>query len=87
MLPYDVITPPALDEALASVAETGSKGGYLFECPDFFELPVDGDPKDRRWILMGANTEYAVGTFDGVTFRPEHFQITGHRTSSTHPFA
>ena len=25
----------------------------LHECPDFFELPVDGDPRHKKWILHG----------------------------------
>ncbi len=45
--------------------------GY-YECPEFFELPVDGDAKNKKWVLMGANAEYAVGTFDGKTFTPDH---------------
>lgn len=45
--------------------------GY-YECPEFFELPVDGDAKNKRWVLMAANAEYAVGSFDGKTFTPEH---------------
>jgi sucrose-6-phosphate hydrolase SacC (GH32 family) len=74
------LTSPNLKEwQLASVTEAGGKGGYLFECPDFFELPVDGDAKNRRWVLMGANTEYAVGAFDGTTFIPEQRRIAGHR--------
>jgi sucrose-6-phosphate hydrolase SacC (GH32 family) len=75
-------TSPDLKEwTLASVAEGGTDGkdGYLFECPDFFELPVDGDAKNTKWVLLGANTEYAVGTFDGTTFKPEHTRLPGHR--------
>lgn len=45
--------------------------GY-YECPEFFELPVDGDAKNKKWVLMAANAEYAVGTFDGKTFTPDH---------------
>lgn len=41
------------------------------ECPDFFELPVDGDAADTRWVFWGASGTYALGTFDGTTFRPE----------------
>jgi len=40
------------------------------ECPDFFEMPVDGS-RDRRWVLTGANGRYWVGHFDGKHFRPE----------------
>jgi fructan beta-fructosidase len=41
------------------------------ECPDMFELAVDGDPKDTRWVFWGANGSYLVGSFDGVTLAPE----------------
>ncbi len=45
-------------------------GGYLYECPDFFEMPVEGE-KAARWVLTAANRQYAVGSFDGRTFIPE----------------
>ena len=41
------------------------------ECPDFFELPVDGDPSDTRWVFWGASGGYLLGRFDGKTFTPE----------------
>lgn len=40
------------------------------ECPDIFELPVDGDPSDTRWVFWGANGSYVLGEFDGTGFRP-----------------
>ncbi|NBS79926.1 glycoside hydrolase family 32 protein, partial [bacterium] len=46
-------------------------------CPDFFELAVDGDPARKKWVLLGANTEYAVGTFDGTTFTAEAERLPG----------
>lgn len=51
----------------------GGKGNdrYLYECPEFFELAVDGNPNNKKWILTGANSQYAIGTFDGKTFLPE----------------
>jgi fructan beta-fructosidase len=51
----------------------------FFECPDFFELPVDGDPTRRRWVLIAASSEYQVGGFDGTTFTPETPKLPGHR--------
>ncbi|MBN9517649.1 DUF4980 domain-containing protein, partial [bacterium] len=50
---------------------TGRVEGY-FECPELIELPVDGDAGRKRWVLFAANAEYAVGTFDGRTFTPDH---------------
>lgn len=44
--------------------------GY-FECPELFELPVDGDRKNSRWVLYGADGSYALGSFDGKEFKPE----------------
>ena len=46
------------------VADTG-------ECPDLFELPVNGDPDDTRWVFWGAAGVYRLGSFDGTTFTPE----------------
>ncbi len=51
----------------------------LFECPDFFELPVDGDAKNKKWVLTGASSEYMVGTFDGTKFTAETPKLPGHR--------
>ena len=41
------------------------------ECPDLFELPVDGDPNNTRWVFWGAAGVYRLGTFDGRIFTPE----------------
>ncbi|HOT90172.1 MAG TPA: 2,6-beta-D-fructofuranosidase [Anaerolineae bacterium] len=45
--------------------------GDAIECPDFFELPVDDDPANTRWVFWGANGNYVLGRFDGETFTPE----------------
>ena len=41
------------------------------ECPDFFELAVDGKPDDTRWVYWGADGGYLIGSFDGSRFDPE----------------
>ncbi|MCC6230615.1 MAG: GH32 C-terminal domain-containing protein [Phycisphaerales bacterium] len=51
----------------------------FYECPDFFELPLDGDPAHKKWVLTAASSEYMVGTFDGTTFTPETPKLPGHR--------
>jgi fructan beta-fructosidase len=43
----------------------------LWECPDFFELPVDGDTTRKKWVLHGGSSEYFIGSFDGKVFTPE----------------
>ncbi|MCK0117623.1 glycoside hydrolase family 32 protein [Isoptericola sp. S6320L] len=50
----------------------------VWECPDLFPLPVDGDPDRTVWVLhvsVGTNAEtdgstaqYFLGHFDGTTF-------------------
>jgi sucrose-6-phosphate hydrolase SacC (GH32 family) len=42
-----------------------------FECPDFFELPVDGDRNQKKWVLIQGNGNYSIGSFDGVEFKEE----------------
>jgi len=52
----------------------------FWECPDLFELPVDGDKKNKKWVMYGASNTYMVGSFDGKTFRSEsgkHYYVTG----------
>ncbi len=74
------LTSPNLREwTVASVTEGIAGTRYLFECPDFFELPVDGDTARKRWVLLGADSVYAVGAFDGRVFRPEQSRLPGHR--------
>jgi sucrose-6-phosphate hydrolase SacC (GH32 family) len=56
-----------------------SQAEGFFECPEFFELPLDGDQKNKKWVLTGASSEYRVGSFDGEKFTPETPKIPGHR--------
>ena len=41
------------------------------ECPELFELPVDGDRNNTRWVFFGASGDYFVGQFDGKEFKPD----------------
>jgi len=47
---------------------------FGFECPDIFELPLDGNKKNMKWVLMDANGTYVVGKFDGTSFLREEGQ-------------
>ena len=38
------------------------------ECPDFFELCIDGDRTNTRWVFWGADSSYLLGDFDGLRF-------------------
>lgn len=40
------------------------------ECPDFFEMPVEGSP-EHKWVFVSASGAYLVGSFDGARFTPE----------------
>lgn len=52
-----------------------------FECPDFFELPVDGNTNNMKWVLIQGNGNYSVGNFDGTEFKEE----TGRRPCDVGP--
>jgi len=41
------------------------------ECPDFFEMAVDGEPGLSQWVWTAANDHYLIGAFDGRRFVPE----------------
>jgi fructan beta-fructosidase len=41
------------------------------DCADFYEIALDGDPNNKKWILWFGDGNYNVGTFDGKTFRKE----------------
>jgi sucrose-6-phosphate hydrolase SacC (GH32 family) len=47
------------------------------ECPDLFELPVDGNPKKTRWVLFGTDGQYLIGQFDGKQFIKESGKHVG----------
>ncbi|MDB5275702.1 MAG: hypothetical protein JWR61_657 [Ferruginibacter sp.] len=71
------LTSPDLKNWTKASTVMGGVGNdrYLFECPEFYELPVEGMPGVKKWILTGANTQYAIGTFDGTTFTPEQQRL------------
>ncbi|AQQ10327.1 Levanase precursor [Sedimentisphaera cyanobacteriorum] len=47
----------------------------FFECPEMFELPVDGDPSNTKWVVYGAAGDYKLGDFNGTEFTPETGKI------------
>jgi len=67
-------------EFLSDFGPAGATGG-IWECPDFFELPIDGDPDNKRWVLHvdmnpgsiagGSGSQYFVGRWDGSSFTPD----------------
>ncbi len=42
-----------------------------YECPDMFELPVEGSPNERKWVIIDGNGDYVIGSFDGRRFLTE----------------
>lgn len=73
-------------EFLSDFGPAGATGG-IWECPDLFKLPVDGDPKNQKWVLHvdmnpgsvagGSGSQYFVGEWDGTNFIPdENFMET-----------
>ena len=43
----------------------------FWECPELFELPVDGDTNNKKWIMYGVAGTYLIGNFNGKVFTPE----------------
>ena len=54
----------------------------IWECPDLFQLPVDGDRRNKKWVMVvslnpgsiagGSGTQYFVGDFDGKRFTADN---------------
>jgi len=59
-----------------------SKINGYFECPDIFQLPVDGDTNNLMWLLCDASGGYQLGQFDGVTFAPSTSKLPGNSGSA-----
>lgn len=43
----------------------------FWECPELFELPIDGNINNTKWVMYGASGTYMLGSFDGKRFSPE----------------
>ena len=64
-------------EPMSDFGPEGAMGGQ-WECPEIFELPVEGRPGETRWVLKiglnpgslqgGSGEQYFVGSFDGKRF-------------------
>lgn len=53
-------------------------GAWYWECPDMFEMAVDGDPAKTKWLLVKGSGDYIIGSFDGLKFLPETEPIRTH---------
>jgi len=42
-----------------------------FECPDFFQIPIDGKQDHKKWVLIQGSGFYSIGEFDGTKFTEE----------------
>ncbi len=56
------------DWKFESRVEQDKWGDELCGCVDLFQLPVDGDPKNKKWVMVLIDGSYIVGTFDGHKF-------------------
>jgi len=59
-----------------------SKINGYFECPDIFQLPVDGNTNNMMWLLCDASSGYQLGQFNGATFTPSTAKLPGNSGSA-----
>ena len=67
---------------LSDFGPAGVKSKPNWECPDLFELPIEGEAGETRWVLEtdigrgaiagGSGGEYFIGQFDGKQFVCDH---------------
>ena len=41
------------------------------DCPELFELPIDGNLENTKWVFYAGSGDYVLGDFDGKKFIPE----------------
>ena len=59
-------------QSTLNIEDFGVKEVPAFEdCPELFQLPVDGDPNNTRWVLYAGSGDYVLGDFNGKRFEPE----------------
>lgn len=73
----------------------GSADGNIWEVPDLFELPVDGDASDKRWVLVvsvnrgslwgGSGVQYFTGFFDGQEFTADDIGLVSSLPGNSEP--
>ncbi len=85
---FDCVTlftsPNLRDWAYASTFGRGhGLQGYIWECPDLFELPVDGDAARTRWVLNTSYLQHNVA--EGASARVRCSTSSG--TSTARPSA
>jgi len=54
----------------------------FFECPDLFQMPVDGNTNNMQWLVCDASSGYMLGQFDGATFTPNTVKLPGNSGSA-----
>ena len=59
-------------QSTLNIEDFGVKDIAAFEdCPELFQLPVDGDPNYTKWVLYAGSGDYVLGDFNGKRFVPE----------------
>ena len=68
-------------KSLSEFGPAGAAGGQ-WECPELFQLPVEGQAGQSRWVMKvglnpggrvgGSSEQYFVGRFDGTRFTNEN---------------
>jgi sucrose-6-phosphate hydrolase SacC (GH32 family) len=53
----------------------------FYECPDLFQLPVDGNTNNLLWELNDGSSGYMLGQFNGLTFTPTTAKLPGNSGS------
>jgi sucrose-6-phosphate hydrolase SacC (GH32 family) len=69
-------------QKVSTFGPAGSAVNNIWEVPDLFQLPVDGNSNDKRWVLVvsinrgslwgGSGVQYFIGDFNGQSFTATH---------------
>jgi sucrose-6-phosphate hydrolase SacC (GH32 family) len=63
---------------LSEFGDLGPRSSF-WECPDMFEMEIEGEPGKKKWVVLigqGPNrVQYFIGSFDGKRFRADEETI------------
>jgi len=51
--------------------QSNLEDGAFHDCPELFELPVDGDKNNTMWVIHDGTGKYFCGDFDGNKYMPK----------------
>jgi len=74
-------SPNLIRWTLQQTFENAANISSPWECPDLFQLPVDNNPANKKWVLthsVAPTSQYFIGNFNGQVFNWNNVMPNGN---------